>query len=70
MTIAPSPFASAMTTNMSEKTKKSLLRDAVYPRRFGEPVEFAKTVRWIVENSFVNGETVRLSGAGRMPAKM
>ncbi|KAH8832875.1 3-hydroxyacyl-CoA dehydrogenase [Flagelloscypha sp. PMI_526] len=70
MTIAPSPFASAMTAHMPDKAKNSLLRDAVYPRRFGEPEEFASTVRWILETGFVNGETVRLSGAGRMPARM
>lgn len=42
----------------------------VYPRRFGLPEEFAKTVRWAVEVPFVNGEVIRLSGAGRLPGKL
>ncbi|KAH7878859.1 uncharacterized protein C8R40DRAFT_681641 [Lentinula edodes] len=42
----------------------------VYPKRFGQPFEFAQTVQWILQCAYVNGETVRLSGASRMPAKM
>jgi 3-hydroxyacyl-CoA dehydrogenase / 3-hydroxy-2-methylbutyryl-CoA dehydrogenase len=71
VTIAPGVFASNMTAIMPEKTKKSLTGDGiVYPRRFGKGEEFARTVRWILECGYVNGETVRLSGAGRLPAKL
>ncbi|KAK7033900.1 hypothetical protein VNI00_012524 [Paramarasmius palmivorus] len=51
MTIAPSAFSS------------SLENDVVFPKRFGEPQEFAQTVKWILECGYLNGETVRLSGA-------
>ncbi|KAL0953658.1 hypothetical protein HGRIS_004860 [Hohenbuehelia grisea] len=71
VTVAPGVFESAMTAQMPEKTRRSLAGDGlVYPRRFGEPREFARTVRWIVECPYVNGETIRLSGAGRLPAKL
>ncbi|EDR05119.1 uncharacterized protein LACBIDRAFT_329863 [Laccaria bicolor S238N-H82] len=44
--------------NFPAKTHSSLENeDIVYPRRFGRPVEFARTVR----------ETIRLSGGGRLP---
>ncbi|ESK93179.1 3-hydroxyacyl- dehydrogenase [Moniliophthora roreri MCA 2997] len=70
MTIAPSTFSSSMTKNLSDRVRRSLESDVIFPKRFGEPHEFAQTIKWILECSYVNGETVRLSGAGRMPAKM
>ncbi|THU81237.1 3-hydroxyacyl-CoA dehydrogenase [Dendrothele bispora CBS 962.96] len=70
MTIAPSMFSSNMTDRMPSKVRRSLESDLVYPKRFGQAHEFAQTVKWILETLFVNGETIRLSGAGRMPAKL
>jgi len=64
MTIAPSMFSSNMTDRMPAKVRKSLESDLVYPKRFGQASEFAQTVKWILETLYVNGETVRLSGAG------
>ncbi|GLB43268.1 putative short-chain dehydrogenases reductases (SDR) family protein [Lyophyllum shimeji] len=47
VTIAPGVFASNMTANFPGKTRKSLENDGVvYPRRFGHPTEFARTVEW------------------------
>ncbi|KAF5362538.1 hypothetical protein D9756_002658 [Leucocoprinus leucothites] len=71
VTIAPGVFDSNMTAHFPGKTRKSLENDGiVYPRRFGQPLEFAKTVRWVLDCPYVNGETIRLSGAGRLPAKL
>lgn len=71
MTIAPGVFDSSMTKNFPQKTRASLEKEGVvYPNRFGQPFEFAKTVRWAVECAYVNGETVRLSGGGRLPGKL
>jgi 3-hydroxyacyl-CoA dehydrogenase/3-hydroxy-2-methylbutyryl-CoA dehydrogenase len=70
VSIAPGIFASPMTDRMSDKTRKSLGRGLEFPNRFGKAEEFAKTVRWAVECAFVNGETVRLSGASRLPGKL
>ncbi|KAG6859319.1 hypothetical protein C0995_009727, partial [Termitomyces sp. Mi166 len=71
VTIAPGVFASNMTAKMRPKTQRSLEKDGiVYPQRFGQPAEFARTVRWILDCPYVNGETIRLSGAGRLPAKL
>jgi len=70
-TVAPGPFDSNMTANIPDKTRRSLETEGiVYPRRFGQPPEFARTVRWILECPYVNGESIRLSGAGRLPAKL
>jgi len=70
MTIAPNMFVSSMTDKLPEKVRRSLENDLIYPKRFGQPVEFADTVRFVLTNPYVNGETIRLSGASRMPAKM
>ncbi|KAI0060647.1 short chain type dehydrogenase [Artomyces pyxidatus] len=70
MTIAPGAFASAMTDKMTEKTRASLHRELIFPKRMGTAAEFAQTVKWIVECPYVNGETIRLSGASRLPGKM
>ncbi|KAJ3718851.1 3-hydroxy-acyl-CoA-dehydrogenase [Lentinula raphanica] len=70
MAIAPNMFVSSMTDKLPLKARRSLENDLVYPKRFGQPEEFAETVKWILECAYVNGETIRLSGASRMPAKM
>jgi len=69
-TIAPSVFESPMTARMPSKVLNSLSREMVFPNRFGQSIEFAKTVKWMIETPFVNGESYRLSGASRMPARM
>ena len=70
VTIAPSLFVSPMTDRMSPKVKESLIRDVVFPKRFGETYEFADMVRWLIESTYVNGEVFRLSAGGRMPGKL
>jgi 3-hydroxyacyl-CoA dehydrogenase/3-hydroxy-2-methylbutyryl-CoA dehydrogenase len=71
VTIAPGVFASAMTSRFSNRTRMNLENEGtVFPVRFGRPEEFAQTVKWVLECPYVNGETVRLSGAGRLPGKL
>jgi 3-hydroxyacyl-CoA dehydrogenase / 3-hydroxy-2-methylbutyryl-CoA dehydrogenase len=70
VTIAPGVFDSRLTRNMSDKLKRNLESDIAFPKRFGQPEEFARTVRWAVECSYVNGETIRVTGAGRLPGKL
>ncbi|KAJ7230451.1 3-hydroxy-acyl-CoA-dehydrogenase [Mycena pura] len=71
VTVAPGVFRSPMTDLFNQKTRRSLETEGiVYPHRFGQPHEFAQTIRWILECSYVNGETIRLSGGGRLPGKL
>jgi len=71
VSIAPGVFDSSMTAVLGAKARKSLENEGiVYPRRFGQPDEFAKTIRWILDCPYVNGETIRLSGGGRLPGKL
>lgn len=67
--IAPGAFTSPMTGAFPAKIQASLLKHGVlFPKRYGIPQEFAKTVRWVLECAYINGETVRLTGGGRVPA--
>ncbi|KAH9046574.1 AICARFT/IMPCHase bienzyme [Lactarius hengduanensis] len=50
VTVAPGAFITPMSNVMSKKVKESLARDLLFPRRMGEPHEFAQTVKWIVES--------------------
>jgi len=65
-TIAPGMFATAMTKQFPPKLYESLTAQIQFPKRFGSPAEFAELCRFITENEYINGETVRLDGAIRM----
>ncbi|MGE3319745.1 MAG: SDR family NAD(P)-dependent oxidoreductase [Candidatus Berkiella sp.] len=66
MTIAPGIMDTSMMQNMPENVRTSLLNQTVYPKRFGQPQEFAELVAHIVTNSMLNGTVIRLDGALRM----
>ena len=66
MTIAPGVFETPMMAAMSEETKFSLGSQVPHPARLGRPDEYAALARHIVENPYLNGETIRLDGAIRM----
>ena len=70
VTIAPGAFITPMARLMKPKTLKSITRNLLFPRRMGEAREFGQTVKWILECAYVNGETIRLSGGSRLPAKL
>jgi len=70
VTVAPGAFITPMVAMMPKKAHTSISRDLLFPRRMGEPQEFAQTVKWILECPYVNGETIRLSGGSRLPGKL
>ncbi len=68
-TIAPGIFRTPMVAAMPEELQEALAAGIPYPSRLGDPAEFARTVRWIVETQYLNGETIRLDGAVRLQPK-
>jgi len=70
VTIAPALFDSAMTKMMGKKVKQSLENAMEWPKRAGQPQEFAHLVKSTVENPMLNGTVLRLDGAMRMPARL
>ena len=69
MTVAPGIFWTPMVDGMPEDVQKSLGASIPFPSRLGKPEEFAETVAFIVQNRYLNGETIRLDGAVRLAPK-
>ncbi|WP_066251114.1 3-hydroxyacyl-CoA dehydrogenase [Neobacillus drentensis] len=69
MTIAPGLFHTPMFDTLPQEAKDSLGKMVPFPSRLGHPSEYAQLVQSIVENSMLNGETIRLDGAIRMQPK-
>ncbi len=67
MAIAPGIFRTPMLEGLGEDVMAGLAKDVVYPARLGDPAEFAALARFIVECRYLNGTTIRLDGALRMP---
>lgn len=67
MAIAPGIFRTPMLVSLGEEVMAGLAKDVVYPARLGDPAEFAALARFIVECDYLNGTTIRLDGALRMP---
>ncbi|MDB5578572.1 MAG: fabG7 [Bradyrhizobium sp.] len=68
-TIAPGVFDTPILARVSEGVRTSLAEAVPHPRRLGQPNEFAMLAGQIIENPMLNGETIRLDGAIRMPPR-
>jgi NAD(P)-dependent dehydrogenase (short-subunit alcohol dehydrogenase family) len=69
VTVAPGLFDTPMMASLPEAARESLGKQVPFPARLGRPIEYAALVRHIIENVMLNGETIRLDGAIRMPPK-
>ncbi len=67
--IAPGVFETPMMTAISDEYRKSLTENVPFPARLGYPSEFAALAAHIIENHYLNGETIRLDAALRMPPR-
>jgi NAD(P)-dependent dehydrogenase (short-subunit alcohol dehydrogenase family) len=67
--IAPSLFSTGLTKGVTEEFAAVLTKDAAFPKRMGRPEEFAHLATAIVENSMLNGSTIRLDGGQRFAPK-
>jgi NAD(P)-dependent dehydrogenase (short-subunit alcohol dehydrogenase family) len=69
MAIAPSLFDTGLTELAPPEMKAALVAGAAFPRRMGQPHEFARLARAIVETPMLNGSTIRLDAAQRFAPK-
>jgi NAD(P)-dependent dehydrogenase (short-subunit alcohol dehydrogenase family) len=67
--IAPGIFETPMLLGLPQAAQDSLGQQIPHPSRLGRPEEFAQLAEHIVENPMLNGETIRLDGAIRMPPR-
>ena len=66
MAIAPGIFATPMLKALPQEAQDSLGASVPFPKRLGEPREFAALVMHCIHNAYLNGEVIRLDGALRM----
>ena len=65
-TIAPGLFATPLLKELPDEVQQSLAASIPFPKRLGQPEEFAALALHIVANGHLNGEVIRLDGALRM----
>ena len=68
-TINPGVFETPMLTNMPQEVQDSLGKQVPFPVRLGTSDEYARVAIHMIENAYINGETIRLDGAMRMAAR-
>lgn len=68
MTIAPGVFETPLLAKAPDEVRDPLIAITQFPKRLGNPDEFAEEVAHIVNCSYLNGETIRLDAGIRMPA--
>jgi 3-hydroxyacyl-CoA dehydrogenase / 3-hydroxy-2-methylbutyryl-CoA dehydrogenase len=69
LTIAPGTFDTPLLAALPEDARAELGAQIPFPSRLGMPEEFAALAAHIVQNPMLNGETIRLDGALRMPPR-
>jgi NAD(P)-dependent dehydrogenase (short-subunit alcohol dehydrogenase family) len=68
-TIAPGLFDTPLLAALPEEARAKLGAGVPYPQRLGAPAEYAQLACQLIENRMLNGETIRLDGALRMPPR-
>jgi NAD(P)-dependent dehydrogenase (short-subunit alcohol dehydrogenase family) len=69
VTIAPGLFDTPLLAALPEPARISLGQQVPFPARLGRPEEYGHLAQFIVENEYINGETIRLDGSIRMSPK-
>jgi NAD(P)-dependent dehydrogenase (short-subunit alcohol dehydrogenase family) len=64
--VAPGIFATPMLKALPQQAQDSLAASLPFPKKLGDPAQFAALVRQMIENRYLNGEVVRLDAALRM----
>jgi len=67
VTIAPGLFHTPLMDTLTPEAREALSRQPLFPQRLGRPAEFGALVLAIAANPLLNGETIRLDGALRLP---
>lgn len=67
--IAPGLFQTPMMQGLPEEVARKIAENIPFPARLGEPEEYALLAGQIVENPYLNGTTIRLDGAVRLPKR-
>ena len=66
VTLAPGVFGTPMFLTVEEEWRAKIIDGIPFPKRAGDPEEFADAVRFICETPMLNGETIRLDASVRL----
>jgi NAD(P)-dependent dehydrogenase (short-subunit alcohol dehydrogenase family) len=69
VTIAPGLFDTPLLGMLPEEQRNALGQSVLFPKRLGQPIQYGELVAHIAQNSYLNGEVIRLDGGIRMPPK-
>jgi NAD(P)-dependent dehydrogenase (short-subunit alcohol dehydrogenase family) len=69
LAIAPGLFLTPLLMSLPQEAQDSLAAAIPFPRRLGDPGEFALLVMQMIDNPYLNGEVVRLDASLRMAPK-
>jgi NAD(P)-dependent dehydrogenase (short-subunit alcohol dehydrogenase family) len=69
LTVAPGLFETPMGAGAPPEVKERLVATLEFPKRMGEPAEFASLVLHLIENSYLNGELIRIDAGTRAPPR-
>lgn len=69
VTIAPGLFHTPMMQGLPEEVAAQITANIPFPPRLGTPYEFALLAGQIITNPYLNGTTIRLDGAVRLPPR-
>ncbi|MGH9285808.1 MAG: SDR family oxidoreductase, partial [Acidimicrobiales bacterium] len=69
VSIAPGTFDTPLFSGLPEAARQALAANVPFPRRLGHPSEYAALVLAVCQNRMLNGGTIRLDGALRMPPR-
>jgi NAD(P)-dependent dehydrogenase (short-subunit alcohol dehydrogenase family) len=65
-TILPGLFNTPLLRGLPDQVKDALAASVPFPKRLGEPDEYAALAEFMLSSGYFNGESVRLDGAIRM----
>lgn len=65
--IAPGPIWTPRLAGATQALKAQLVANVAFPKRFGQPAEYASLDEMILRTPFLNGQTIRLDGAMSTP---
>ena len=69
VTIAPGLFQTPMMEGLPDEVADKIIANIPFPRRLGGPNEYALLAEQIITNPYLNGTTIRLDGAVRLPQR-
>lgn len=68
-TIAPGTFDTPMLARLRPDIRDGLAAAVPHPKRLGDPEDYGHLALSLLENRYINGETIRLDGSIRMPPR-